>query len=110
EDLVVDPISRLITSDPLSPAVNSFDSGHPIIKGMQMQVVMPLTRSVDKEAKLPDGVKATVLAHSLPSAWGYAGTSNRIPGKPGPGDTKGPVPLGVALEIEPRVFGGPPSS
>jgi ABC-type uncharacterized transport system involved in gliding motility auxiliary subunit len=109
-DLVVDPLSRLITSDPLAPAVQNFDASHPIVKDMHMQVVLPMTRSVDEEAKLPEGVKATVLARSLPDAWGYSGGSNRIPGKPGPADTKGPVPLAVALEIEPRVFGGPASS
>jgi ABC-type uncharacterized transport system involved in gliding motility auxiliary subunit len=45
------------------------------------------------------------LARSNPTAWGYVGGSNQLPGKPGPGDHKGPLTLAVAFTAEPKVFG-----
>jgi ABC-type uncharacterized transport system involved in gliding motility auxiliary subunit len=107
EDIVVDPLLRLFGQDPIAPIVTSFDASHPVVKDMRIQVMMPMARSVDQADKVPEGVKATVLARSNATAWAYTGSSNRIPGKPGPGDRRGPVAMALALEIEPRVFGGP---
>jgi ABC-type uncharacterized transport system involved in gliding motility auxiliary subunit len=105
EDVVVDPLSALFGTGALSPVSSSFEASHPIFKDLQLQAVFPLTRSIGLDEKVPGGVKGTVLVKSNPSAWAYTGTGNKIANRPGPKDVKGPVGLGVALEVEPKFWG-----
>ena len=110
DDIVVDPLLRLFGGSPINPITSNFDPSSPLAKDTRMQVVLPLTASVELEEKLPDGVTGNVVMRSNPTAWGYMGSSDNIPGKPGAKDLKGPVSLGVSVEVDPKVFGAGESS
>jgi hypothetical protein len=88
--------------------IQSFDPNHPATKDLvqnQGQAIFPQTRTVGL-GKLPDGATGTVLAHSLGTAFGWTGTGNAAPGKPGPGDKKGPLDLMAAIDAPVKAFGG----
>jgi ABC-type uncharacterized transport system involved in gliding motility auxiliary subunit len=113
EDIVIDfnPFNQIFGGSPLAPVIQEqgFDPSHPITKDLrsgQGQAIFPQTRSVSL-GKLPEGATGTVLAHSLPSAFGWMGSGNKAPNKPGPGDKKGPLDLAVAIEAPTKAFGGP---
>lgn len=67
-------------------------------------VVMPFCRSVQKvDAKLKD-VNQTILLRTTENGWGETDLKSREP-KFGPGDLKGPVPMGYACEWTPPAEG-----
>jgi hypothetical protein len=118
EDIVIDlnPFNQVFGGSALAPVIQNFDPSHPITKDLmqqqgqgQGQAIFPQTRSVSL-GKLPEGGSGTALAHTLGSAFGWAGSGNRAPGKPGPGDKKGPLDLMVAVEAPVKAFGGDASS
>jgi ABC-type uncharacterized transport system involved in gliding motility auxiliary subunit len=105
EDIVVDPIMRLFGQEPIAPIVGTFQASHPIIQNLQLQALFPLSTSLDMAPTVPAGVDGGWLARSNPTAWGYSGSGNNLPAKPGPNDHKGPLTLAVAFTAEPKVFG-----
>lgn len=110
ENIVIDlnPFNQIFGGSPVAPVIRDFDANHPITKDMrsqQGQVVFPQTRTVGL-GTLPEGATGTVLAHSLPTAFGWAGTGNAAPNKPGPNDKRGPLDLAVAIEAPLKAFGG----
>ncbi len=110
DDIVVDPILRIFGANPIEPITSNFDPSSPLAKDMRMQVMMPMTSSVGLASKLPEGASGNVIMRSNPTAWGYTGTSDKIPAKPGPKDERGPVTLGVTMTLPPSVFGAASST
>jgi ABC-type uncharacterized transport system involved in gliding motility auxiliary subunit len=101
-------MNQLMGLGPESALVQNFDRMHLITLDLAHQggaAVFTLARTVSL-GKLPEGASGTVLAKSLPTAYGWRGTGNRPPNKPGPADLKGPLDMMVALEAPVKDFGG----
>jgi ABC-type uncharacterized transport system involved in gliding motility auxiliary subunit len=114
EDIVIDvnPFNQIFGGSPLAPVIQDFDPNHPVTKDLVQahgQAIFPQTRTVGL-GKLPDGATGTVLAHSLGTAFGWTGTGNSAPTKPGPHDKKGPLDLMVAIDAPVKAFGGDAAS
>ena len=114
EDIVVElnPMNQLMGLGPESSLVQNFDRSHPATKDLAAQggtAVFMLARTASL-GKVPEGGTGTVLAKSLPTAYGWRGTGNRPPNKPGPGDLKGPLDMMVAIEAPVKDFGGDAAS
>jgi ABC-type uncharacterized transport system len=110
-DVVIElnPMNQLMNLGPESAMVQTFDKAHPATRDLAAQggtAVFMLARTVSLEAKLPAGATGTILARSLPTAYGWRGAGNHPPNKPGPGDLKGPLDLMAGLESPASNFGG----
>jgi ABC-type uncharacterized transport system involved in gliding motility auxiliary subunit len=110
EDIVIDlnPFNQVFGGSPVAPVIQDFDANHPItrdLRSLQGQAIFPQTRSVGL-GPLPNGATGTVLARSLGTAFGWTGQGSQAPNKPGPGDTRGPLDLAVAIEAPLSAFGG----
>lgn len=106
EDLVVEPspIGRLLGVGPEVPLVMQYEQ-HPITKDMaKVMTGFPLTRSVSPAKTPPKGVSATALAKTSGESWGetdLAGLRRGQPASRDDKDTPGPVPVLIAVTIEP---------
>jgi ABC-type uncharacterized transport system involved in gliding motility auxiliary subunit len=110
EDIVVElnQMNQLMGLGAESALVQTFDRTHLITLDLAHQggaAIFTLARTVAL-GKLPEGATGTVLAKSLPTAYGWRGSGNRPPNKPGPGDLKGPLDMMVAVEAPVKDFGG----
>ena len=106
QDLVVEPspIGRLLGVGPEVPLVMQYEQ-HAITKDMaKVMTGFPLTRSVSPAKTMPKGVTVTPLARTSAEAWGetnLAGLKRGEPASRDAKDTPGPVPVLVAVTIEP---------
>jgi ABC-type uncharacterized transport system involved in gliding motility auxiliary subunit len=106
QDLVVEPspIGRLLGVGPEVPLVMQYEQ-HAITKDMaKVMTGFPLTRSVSPAKTPPKGVTVTPLARTSAEAWGetnLAGLKRGEPASRDDKDTPGPVPVLVAVTIEP---------
>jgi ABC-type uncharacterized transport system involved in gliding motility auxiliary subunit len=110
DDIAIDlnPFNQLFGGSPVAPVIQDFDGSHPITRDLrqqQGQAMFPQTRSLELAA-LPEGANGTVLARTLASAFGWVGTGNAAPNKPGVGDHPGPLDLMAAVELPVKAFGG----
>jgi ABC-type uncharacterized transport system involved in gliding motility auxiliary subunit len=101
-DLVVDPGKQLPFFSVAAVYADAFRS-HPVVNGMQgLAVLLPIARSVTT-ASAP-GASSTILLTTTDKGWGQRNLSVNAAGqleiKKAPGDTPGPVPLGVAAESD----------
>jgi ABC-type uncharacterized transport system involved in gliding motility auxiliary subunit len=101
-DLVVDPGKQLPFFSVAAVYADEFRA-HPVVNGMQgLAVLLPIARSVTT-ATAP-GASATILLTTTDKGWGQRNLSVNGAGqleiKQSPGDTPGPVPLGVAAESD----------
>lgn len=106
QDLVVEPspIGRLLGVGPEVPLVMQYEQ-HAITKDMaKVMTGFPLTRSVSPAKTPPKGVTVTPLARTSGEAWGETNLAGLKRGEPAgrdDKDTPGPVPVLVAVTIEP---------
>ncbi len=100
-DLVIDPGRRLPFFDLSAVYVNEFRS-HPVVDGMQgLAVLLPVARSVTTATAT--GATSTILLTTSDQGWGETDLAGVLAGKPvskDPGDTPGPVSLGVAAQSD----------
>ena len=106
QDLVVEPspIGRLLGVGPEVPLVMQYEQ-HPITKDMaKVMTGFPLTRSVSPAKTPPQGMTVTPLAKTSPDSWGETNLDGLRRGQPASRDDKdtpGPVPVLLAVTIEP---------
>jgi ABC-type uncharacterized transport system involved in gliding motility auxiliary subunit len=106
QDLVVEPspIGRLLGVGPEVPLVMQYEQ-HPITKDMaKVMTGFPLTRSVSPAPSPPKGVTVTPLAKTSEGSWGETDLEGLRRGQPASRDAKdtpGPVPVLIAVTIEP---------
>jgi ABC-type uncharacterized transport system involved in gliding motility auxiliary subunit len=106
QDLVVEPspVGRLLGVGPEVPLVMQYEQ-HPITRDMaQVMTGFPLTRSVSPAKTPPKGVSVTALARTSAGSWGetdLAALRRGAPASRDAKDTPGPVPVLVAVTIEP---------
>jgi ABC-type uncharacterized transport system involved in gliding motility auxiliary subunit len=98
------PIGRLLGVGPEVPLVMQYEQ-HPITKDMaKVMTGFPLTRSVSPAQTPPKGVSVTPLAKTSGESWGetdLAGLRRGQPASRDAKDTPGPVPVLIAVTIEP---------
>ncbi len=102
EDLVIDRLSRAFGGDFVVPAIFQYEP-HPITRDFGNTLTFfPLTRSVDVQARPPQGVTAQVLAKSGPGSWGETSRSELDRGEVtmDAKDRPGPVPVAAAATID----------
>jgi ABC-type uncharacterized transport system involved in gliding motility auxiliary subunit len=106
QDLVVEPspIGRLLGVGPEVPLVMQYEQ-HPITKDMaKVMTGFPLTRSVSPAQTPPKGMTVTTLAKTSADSWGETNLDGLRRGQPAgrdDKDTPGPVPVLLAVTIEP---------
>ena len=106
QDLVVEPspIGRLLGVGPEVPLVMQYEQ-HPITKDMaKVMTGFPLTRSVSPAKTPPKGMSVTALAKTSADSWGETNLEGLRRGQPASRDDKdtpGPVPVLLAVTIEP---------
>jgi len=113
-DIVIDlnPFNQLFGGSPVAPIIQTFDPEHAVTKDLAAQkgqAIFPETCSLETD-KLPEGATATVLAKTLGTAFGWTGSGDRAPTRPGARDKKGPLGLMVAVDAPVRDFGGDPGA
>jgi ABC-type uncharacterized transport system involved in gliding motility auxiliary subunit len=100
DDLVIDPANALPLVGPETVLANKFGT-HPIVRSLAasgLPVILPITRSVTKAEKPPDGVPEAMLIETSPEGWGETNFKTLETGiQKDPGDTPGPVSLAVAV-------------
>jgi ABC-type uncharacterized transport system involved in gliding motility auxiliary subunit len=101
-DLVVDPGKQLPFFSVAAVYADQFRS-HPVVNGMQgLAVLLPVARSVTTATA--QGASSTILLTTTDQGWGQRSLAVNAAGqleiKKAPGDTPGPVPLGVAAQSE----------
>ncbi len=67
-DLVVDPVSRLLGGDYFMPVITEYQS-HEITKNFRYATFFPLARSVEVSDTRPEGITLTSLARTSPNSW-----------------------------------------
>jgi ABC-type uncharacterized transport system involved in gliding motility auxiliary subunit len=101
-DLVIDRLSRAFGGDFVVPAIYQYET-HPITKDFGSTLTFfPLTRSVDIQAKPPQGVTAQILARSGPGSWGETTRSELDRGAVtmDAKDRPGPVPVAAVATVD----------
>jgi ABC-type uncharacterized transport system involved in gliding motility auxiliary subunit len=113
-DIVIDlnPFNQLFGGSPVAPIIQTFDPEHAITKDLaeqKGQAIFPTTSTIST-SRLPLGATVTVLARTLPTAFGWTGKGDNAPTRPGPNDKRGPLDLMVALDEPVSDFGGDPAA
>jgi ABC-type uncharacterized transport system involved in gliding motility auxiliary subunit len=99
--MVIDKMSRVMGGDFLLPMVANYGS-HVITQDFELTSLFSVARSVEKEAKIPDGVNVTPLAFTSQHSWSETNKQSIDAGAVNldKEDRKGPICLSVISEIE----------
>jgi ABC-type uncharacterized transport system involved in gliding motility auxiliary subunit len=101
EDLIVDTVSRLLGGDYFMPVVSEYES-HDITQNFRYATFFPLARSVNIVEEKPEGISADILAKTSPNSWSERQLTEKEVTFDKDKDQAGPVPLAVAITIEPK--------
>jgi len=109
-DVVLDQVLRLFQGPAvgLTPLVNTYGV-HEITKDFKQRTVFPMTRSVRADAAGKKGLTVTELVKTSPSSWAETdleGLFQRSQASLDDTDTKGPVPIAVAVNADLKQMGG----
>jgi ABC-type uncharacterized transport system involved in gliding motility auxiliary subunit len=78
---------------------------HPIVRDMKdIATIFPLTQSLHPVQKQVPGLKGVIILFAGPETWGERDADTKFAGTPAydpAQDLRGPLPIGVALEIDP---------
>jgi ABC-type uncharacterized transport system involved in gliding motility auxiliary subunit len=102
-DIVIDPASSLL-GDVASPLVSNFRWSN-ITKDLTSAAFFPWTRSFGVAAAPPEGVTLTPFADTSTSSWSETDLTNTQVAFDAGKDTRGPVTVGIAAEIQHQVAG-----
>jgi ABC-type uncharacterized transport system involved in gliding motility auxiliary subunit len=95
-DVIIDPLSRVLSGDYFMPVINSYTYS-PITKDFRIATFMRMVRSVDSKDKAGENVFARTLANTGDSSWAETGIADMKAGRPVKfdegKDKKGPVPI-----------------
>jgi len=95
-DVIVDPLSRVLSGDYFMPVINSY-TYNPITKDFRIATFMRLVRSVDTKDKQPENVFARTMANTGDSSWAETNIKDLRAGKSVKFDQgvdkQGPVPI-----------------
>ena len=95
-DVIVDPLSRVLSGDYFMPVINSY-TYNPITKDFRIATFMRLVRSVDTKDQQPENVFARTMANTGDSSWAETNIKDLRAGKAVKFDQgvdkQGPVPI-----------------
>jgi len=108
-DVVVDQVIRLFQGPALglSPLVNTYGV-HDITRDFKQRTVFPMARSIHADGAGKKGLQITELAKTSPSSWAETdvdGVFQRSEATLDASDTKGPVPIAVAVNADLKAMG-----
>ncbi len=93
DDVIVDPVSRVLSGDPLIPIIQEY-AYHEITKNFSIAALFPMARSVEKLKPEPENCLVTEIAKTSRASWGETElekeiakkkiTFNKEKDKPGP--------------------------
>jgi ABC-type uncharacterized transport system involved in gliding motility auxiliary subunit len=95
-DVIVDPLSRVLSGDYFMPVINSY-TYNPITKDFRIATFMRLVRSVNTKDQQPENVFARTMANTGDSSWAETSIKDLRAGKAVKFDQgvdkQGPVPI-----------------
>jgi ABC-type uncharacterized transport system involved in gliding motility auxiliary subunit len=95
-DVIIDPLSRVLSGDYFMPVINSYTYS-PITKDFRIATFMRMVRSVDTKEKAGENVFARTVANTGESSWAETGIADMKAGRSvkfdDGKDKKGPVPI-----------------
>ncbi|MGB8951737.1 MAG: GldG family protein [Candidatus Aminicenantales bacterium] len=107
-DLIVDPVSRLMGGDYFMPIIGEYEY-HEITKGFRYATFFPYTRSVDVLEGKPDGITAQVLGKTSANSWSERQLEEKKVTFDKDKDKAGPIPLAVVATVKPKKTDQPES-
>ncbi|MGB9835912.1 MAG: Gldg family protein [Candidatus Saccharicenans sp.] len=93
-DIVVDPVSRLLGGDYFMPVVTEYEY-HDITKNFRYASFFPLARSVEIADTKPEGMTLTALAKTSPNSWSERQLEKKEVTFDKDKDKQGPITLAV---------------
>ncbi len=104
EALIVDPLAAVFGADALAPVITTYGA-HESLKEFRLLTFFPWSRPIAATGRPPAGVSVTPLLWSSPQSWARPYRIGMRPDEINRSfvpetDKKGPVPLGVAVEVE----------
>jgi ABC-type uncharacterized transport system involved in gliding motility auxiliary subunit len=109
-DLVLDVsgVGRLMGAGPSIPLVTEYEN-HKITDRFKSMTFFPLTRSIQPDKTIPNGITAEALFKSNANSWGETNLNSQEANYDPAADLKGPLPLAVAVtkEVKPSSDKGP---
>ncbi len=99
DDLIVDPVSRLLGGDYFMPVVSEYEY-HEITKRFRYATFFPYARSVDKADEVPEGLTVEVIAKTSSNAWSERELDQRQVRFNKDKDKGGPIPVAVVTKIK----------
>jgi ABC-type uncharacterized transport system involved in gliding motility auxiliary subunit len=93
-DLVVDPVSRLLGGDYFMPVVTEYEY-HEITKNFRYASFFPLARSVEIAENKPEGLTLTAIAKTSPNSWSEQQLDKKEVTFDKDKDKQGPITLAV---------------
>jgi ABC-type uncharacterized transport system involved in gliding motility auxiliary subunit len=95
-DVIIDPLSRVLSGDYFMPVINSY-TYNPITKDFRIATFMRMVRSVDTKDAAGENVFARTMANTGDSSWAETGIADMKAGRSVKfdegKDKKGPVPI-----------------
>jgi ABC-type uncharacterized transport system involved in gliding motility auxiliary subunit len=95
-DVIIDPLSRVLSGDYFMPVINSYTYS-PITKDFRIATFMRMVRSVDTKDQAGENVFARTMANTGDSSWAETGITDMKAGRSvrfdEGKDKKGPVPI-----------------
>ena len=108
ENIIVDVLSRLFgAEDYLTPVVSNYKY-HPITKDFNIASFFPVSRSVEVDKEIKEGISAKILVSTGNGSWAETDKKSIEDGKPAfddKKDQKGPVPVAAVVTIENNLKG-----
>ncbi len=109
-DLVLDVsgVGRLMGASESIPLVRSYEN-HTITDRFRNMTFFPLTRSIQPDKNIPNGITVETLFKSDPNSWGETNLKSEQARYDPAADLKGPLSLAVAVtkEVKPSSDNGP---
>ncbi len=96
-DVVIDTMSRLFGGSYTTPILTEYPD-HDITKGFRLATFLPLARSLDRTAELPEGITFHPIARTSNQAWGETDLSNSKASFDPTRDHRGPLTLAGLFE------------
>jgi ABC-type uncharacterized transport system involved in gliding motility auxiliary subunit len=109
-DLVLDVsgVGRLFSVGPSMPLATEYEN-HKITDRFKAMTFFPLTRSIQPDKAIPNGITVETLFKSNPNSWGETNLNSQEANYDPQTDLKGPLSLAVAVtkEVQPSSNKGP---
>ena len=101
-EVVIDPVSRLLSGDVVTPIVSEYPS-HPITEGFAIATIFPLAQPLVAETLETSPFDVAAIARTQATAWGESGPLKGEIARDPAQDRSGPLVLAYAVSSKPDV-------